>query len=402
MNSVLWSFILIGILSTAGFYAARFKILRDSQRSHQRPAALVHFYGWILGLWTLAAGMFSLFIVGYFSVNFLLRLLSPFFIALLVMVVGLLFLSPRFHARLHCEKIMMAILIAAAVLTILIMALIFFLLCGQSVHFFTLVPLTEFLCGTRWSPPTSLGHIPEPVIGHYGVVPLLTGTLLITVIAMAIAVPLGLLIAIYTAEYASAAQRKIIKPLVEILAGIPTIIYGFFALIVVAPLLHKVGQYMGLPIAGESALVAGVVMGLMIIPLISSLSDDALSAIPRTLRENSWALGATPSETIIKVTIPAAFPGIASAILLAFSRAIGETMLVVMAAGLTPHLTFNPLRPVTTITVQIVTLLTGDQEFNSPKTLSAFALGLLLFCSTLILNIIALWIMRWHREKYAL
>jgi phosphate transport system permease protein len=235
--------------------------------------------------------------------------------------------------------------------------------------------------------------------GSFGAVPLFVGTALVSLIAMAVAVPVGLLSAIYMAEYAGRRARNVLKPLLEILAGIPTVVYGFFAALTVAPLLRSWGEAIGLDVASESALAAGTVMGVMIIPFVSSLADDVITAVPRGLREASLGLGATQSETIRRVVIPAALPGIVGGVLLAVSRAIGETMIVVMAAGLAANLTFNPLEAVTTVTVQIVTLLVGDQEFDSAKTLSAFALGLVLFLMTLALNVVALQVVRRYREQ---
>jgi len=223
---------------------------------------------------------------------------------------------------------------------------------------------------------------------------------LITAIAVIVALPIGLFSAIYLSDYASQRVRSIAKPLLEILAGIPTVVYGFFAALTVAPYLRELGNTLGLDVASESALAAGLVMGIMIIPVISSLSDDVINAVPQSLRDGSYALGATQSETITKVILPAALPGIFAAFLLAVSRAIGETMIVVMAAGLAANLTANPFEAVTTVTVQIVTLLVGDQEFDSAKTLAAFALGLLLFCVTLAVNIVALHVVRKYREQY--
>jgi phosphate transport system permease protein len=236
--------------------------------------------------------------------------------------------------------------------------------------------------------------------GAFGAVPVFMGTLLISAIAMAVATPIGLMSAIYMSEYANKTFRAVAKPLMEILAGIPTVVYGFFAALVVAPVIRDTGQWIGLDVSSESALAAGLVMGIMIIPFVSSLSDDMINAVPQELRDGAYALGATKSETIKQVVLPAALPGIVGSILLAISRAIGETMIVVMAAGLTANLTLNPLKTVTTVTVQIVTLLVGDQEFDSPKTLAAFALGLLLFLVTLCLNIIALIVVRKYREQY--
>ena len=230
--------------------------------------------------------------------------------------------------------------------------------------------------------------------------PVFAGTLLITVIAMSVAVPVGLLAAIYLSDYAEPRTRAVVKPLLEVLAGIPTVVYGFFAALSVAPALRGFGERIGLEVSSESALVAGVVMGVMIIPFVSSLSDDVIKAVPVSLREASLGLGATPSETIRRVVLPAALPGIVGAVLLAVSRAVGETMIVVMAAGLAANLTANPLEAVTTVTVQIVTLLVGDQEFDSAKTLAAFALGLALFLVTLTLNAIALEVVRRNREQY--
>ena len=230
--------------------------------------------------------------------------------------------------------------------------------------------------------------------------PIFAGTALISAIAMFVAVPIGLMTAIYLAEYANSKFRSIAKPLLEILAGIPTVVYGFFAALTVAPLLRESGGILGLSVSSESALAAGAVMGIMIIPFISSLSDDVITAVPQSMREGSLGLGATHSETIIRVILPAALPGIVGSVLLAVSRAIGETMIVVMAAGLAANLTANPFEAVTTVTVQIVTLLVGDQEFDSAKTLAAFALGLVLFVVTLFLNILALRVVQKYREKY--
>ncbi len=270
----------------------------------------------------------------------------------------------------------------------------------ESIRFFKEVPITEFLFGLDWSPQMAIREDQVGSSGAFGAVPLFVGTLLISLIAMMVAVPVGLLSAIYLSEYASPRFRATAKPLLEILAGIPTVVYGFFAALVVAPFVRDLGVRIGLDVSSESALAAGLVMGIMIIPFVSSLSDDFINAVPQSLRDGAYALGATQSETIRQVIIPAALPGIVGGVLLAVSRAIGETMIVVMAAGLTANLTANPLAAVTTVTTQIVTLLVGDQEFDSPKTLAAFALGLVLFLATLALNIIALHIVRKYREQY--
>jgi phosphate transport system permease protein len=270
----------------------------------------------------------------------------------------------------------------------------------ESIRFFRSVPITEFLFGLEWSPQIALRVDQVGGSGAFGAVPLFTGTLLIAGIAMLVAAPIGLMTAIYLAEYAPRHVRTVAKPLLEILAGIPTVVYGFFAALTVAPMIRNFGESIGLTVASESALAAGLVMGVMIIPFVSSLSDDVINAVPQTMRDGAYALGATKSETTRQVIIPAALPGIVGGLLLATSRAIGETMIVVMAAGLAANLTANPLEAVTTVTVQIVTLLVGDQEFDTPKTLAAFALGLVLFVVTLILNVIALQVVKRYREQY--
>lgn len=286
-------------------------------------------------------------------------------------------------------------LIAIATTVGIVLSLIF-----ESIRFFDKVPVTEFLFGLEWHPQTAMRSDQVGSSGSFGAVPLFTGTLLISLIAMLTAGPIGLFSAVYLAEYANKNIRDVAKPLLEILAGVPTVIYGFFAALIVAPLMRDAGGFFGVAISSESALAAGLVMGVMIIPIISSLSDDVITSVPRALREASYSLGATQSETIRSVVLPAALPGIVSAFLLAASRAIGETMIVVMAAGLSANLTANPFAAVTTITVQIVGLLTGDQEFESPKTLAAFALGLVLFVVTLGLNFTALRVVKKYREKY--
>ena len=270
----------------------------------------------------------------------------------------------------------------------------------EALHFFKAVPVSDFLFGLQWSPQMAIRADQAGSSGAFGIVPVFLGTFLIAAIAMSVAIPIGLLSAIYLSEYANNRIRTIVKPVLEILAGIPTVVYGFFAALTVAPLIRNIGNTFAYSISSESALAAGLVMGIMIIPFVSSLSDDVIHAVPQVMRDGSLALGATHFETIRHVIIPAALPGIVASILLAVSRALGETMIVVMAAGLSANLTFNPLSAVTTVTVQIVTLLVGDQEFDSPKTLAAFALGLLLFIFTLILNIIALKIVRKYREQY--
>jgi len=307
---------------------------------------------------------------------------------------------PKLRARNRVESTLMVILVVFSSIAILTTLGILLSVIFESILFFQRVSVTEFFLGSKWSPQIALRADQVGASGAFGAVPLFTGTLLVSLIAMLIAVPIGLMAAIYLSEYAPTKVRAITKPVLEVLAGIPTVVYGFFAALTVAPFIRDLGSSIGLDVASESALAAGLVMGIMIIPFVSSLSDDAINAVPQAMRDASYALGATPSETIKKVIFPAALPGIVGGILLAVSRAIGETMIVVMAAGMSANLTWNPLEAVTTVTVQIVTLLTGDQEFDSPKTLAAFALGLTLFVVTLILNVIALHIVRKYREQY--
>lgn len=323
-------------------------------------------------------------------------------LALVALFGGLAFrgVSPRLRARNRVERIVKAILITCSVIAILTTIGIVLSLLFESLRFFQKVPVNEFLFGMHWSPQTSIRPGQVSSEGSFGAIPLLAGTLLITFIAMLVAGPVGLMSAIYLSDYASPKFRAVAKPLLEILAGIPTVVYGFFAALTVAPLIRGWGETFGLSVSSESALAAGVVMGIMIIPLVSSLSDDVINSVPQAMRDGSYGLGATKSETIRQVVLPAALPGIVSAMLLAISRAIGETMIVVMAAGLAANLTINPLEAVTTVTVQIVTLLVGDQEFDSAKTLAAFALGLLLFIITLTLNMIALRVVNKYREQY--
>jgi phosphate transport system permease protein len=325
-------------------------------------------------------------------------------ISLAIAILGLWYarqtIVPRLRSREIVERLTMVAMIAAAAVAIVTTVGIVLSLLFEAMRFFNSVPITEFLFGLEWSPQMAIRADQVGSSGAFGAVPVFAGTLLITLIAMCVAVPTGLLSAIYMSEYATPRVRSFAKPMLEILAGIPTVVYGFFAALTVAPFFRGLGEAVGLGVSSESALAAGVVMGVMIIPFVSSLSDDVITAVPRSLREGSYGLGATQSETILKVVLPAALPGIVGAVLLAVSRAIGETMIVVMAAGLAANLTANPFEAVTTVTVQIVTLLVGDQEFDSPKTLAAFALGLLLFCVTLALNVIALAVVRKYREKY--
>ncbi len=344
----------------------------------------------------------------------LIGLLAMALLAVAVAIAGTVYararIEPQFRARNRVEKAVTWFLVVCSTVAILTTIGIVMSLLFESFRFFNRVPFLDFLFGLRWSPQTAMRADQVASSGEFGAVPLFVGTMLISFIAMLVAVPIGLLSAIYMAEYAAPKVRSVVKPALEILAGIPTVVYGFFAALTVAPFVRDVfgpavsgfGESIGLPmdVSSESALAAGVVMGVMIIPFVSSLSDDVISAVPQSLREGSYGMGATKSETIKRVVFPAALPGIIGGILLAVSRAIGETMIVVMAAGLAANLTANPFEAVTTVTVQIVTLLVGDQEFDSAKTLAAFALGLVLFFVTLGLNIIALHVVRKYREQY--
>ncbi len=304
------------------------------------------------------------------------------------------------RARNSVERVLEGMLFLCSLVAVLTTIGIILSVVFEATRFFGIVPAQEFLFGTKWSPQMAIRADQVGSSGAFGAVPLFAGTLLISAIAMLVAVPIGLFSAIYLAEYAPSKVRSVVKPLLEVLAGVPTVVYGFFAVTTVGPLLRTAGESMGLTVAGESALAAGLGMGIMIIPFVSSLADDMITAVPQSLRDGAYALGATRSETIKQVVLRAALPGIVGGVLLAISRAIGETMIVVMAAGLAANLTANPLEAVTTVTVQIVTLLVGDQEFDSPKTLAAFALGLVLFIVTLVLNVIALYVVRKYREQY--
>ena len=309
-------------------------------------------------------------------------------------------LAPRFRARNGVERFTSGVIIACSVAAILTTIGIIASLLYESFEFFRLVPLHEFLFGLRWEPQIAIREDQVAGNGAFGAVPVFLGTIVIATIAMLVATPIGIYTAIYLTEYASDRVRNIVKPIMEILAGVPTVVYGFFAVLTVAPAIRSAGSLVGIATSPNSALAAGAVMGIMIIPFISSLADDAIRAVPRTMRDGSLAMGATRAETMTKVLLPAALPGIMGGLLLALSRAIGETMIVVMAAGLIATLNINPLDSVTTVTVQIVTLLIGDTAFDNPKTLAAFALGLVLFLVTLGLNVIALTIVRKYREQY--
>jgi phosphate transport system permease protein len=323
-------------------------------------------------------------------------------LALLGAALALRRTAPQFRARAGVERWLMILLVAASLIAILTTLGILLSLMFESLRFFRLYPIQSFAFGLEWSPQTAIRADQAGSSGAFGAIPLMWGTFFIgAIIAMIVAVPLGLMSAIYLTQYAHPTVRAWLKPILEILAGVPTVVYGYFAALTVAPAVRDLGLSLGIASASsESALAAGLVMGIMIIPFISSMADDSIAAVPQAMRDGSLAMGATRSETIRRVLLPAALPGVIGGVLLAVSRAIGETMIVVMAAGLAANLTANPFASVTTVTVQIVQLLTGDQEFDSAKTLAAFALGLALFLVTLLLNLIALHVVRRYREQY--
>jgi phosphate transport system permease protein len=388
-----WTLLIIAALTAIGFFVgqARAQSLRNTGTAslHSLPA----YHGLLMASMALTAAAISTLAVALVAGTD--SMVMPAAAALLG--TGAIAASHRLitrdsRARNRFEYFVMLVLIACSAVAVLTTVGIVFSVLFETLAFFREVSPIEFLFGTHWAPTST-----PP---SFGFIPLLAGTLLITFIAIVVAGPLGLLSAIYMAEYSSRKMRSILKPMLEILAGVPTVVLGFFAALTVAPLIRNMGESLGLSVASESALAAGLVMGMMIVPLISSLADDIINSVPQALRDGSYAMGATKSETIKRVVLPAALPGIVSAFMLAISRAIGETMIVVMAAGLAANLSFNPLAAVTTITVQIATLLVGDQEFDSAKTLSAFALGFVLFCFTLVLNYIALRIVQRYREQY--
>ena len=385
----------------------KFIAIRHGGRSRERPVivrAWPYHYGIFMALSSLGPLTLACFICHRLGCHQILLTKGMSLQPLLLIaggVMGLTYgwgrLTTTFNVRKALEKWIRAFLFLCTSFAILITLFIVLSMLFESLKFFQHVPMAEFFFSSEWAPLSASQGGGQ---AKFGALSLFTGTFLIAGIAMLIAMPLGVMSAIYLSQYASAPTRRICKPSLEVLAGIPTVVYGFFAIVMVSPLLQALGECLGLDIASESALGAGIVMGIMILPFMSSLSDDILSAVPQALKNGSLALGSTLSETIRQVILPSAFPGIVGAGLLAISRAIGETMLVVMALSLSANLTLNPLQPVTAVTVQIVNLLTGDQDAGSVAPLSAFALGLSLFMITLFLNMIALWTVNAHRRKY--
>ena len=337
-------------------------------------------------------------------------IVTLFFLSIVIFTaIALKKVASNIHAREGVEKIIKVILFTSSAAAVFTTFGIIFSLLFESIRFFTTINFFDFIFGTSWSPQKAFisdtsveltASQLEELNEAFGAIPLFAGTAFIALIAMCVAVPIGLFSGIYFAEYANRNVRRFGKPIIEILAGVPTVVYGFFAALTVGPFFRILGESIGLDVSSESALAAGLVMGVMIIPFVSSLTDDVINAVPQSLRDGSYAVGATKSETIKKVVFPAALPGIIGSILLAVSRAIGETMIVVMAAGLAANLTINPLDSTTTVTTQIVMILVGDQEFTSAKTQAAFALGLTLFTVTLALNFIALRVVKKYREQY--
>jgi len=378
-------------------------------RLHSQPG----FYGWYSCFWlvlpALAASLFFalLHIIDAYSAPPSMLLAAALVCAAGGLVLGLRAIQPGLAARNKVENVIRWLLILASGVSILTTLGIVFSILFEAIKFFQLVGIWEFITGTKWAPDTAFlsgaGRTGEAAAEpEFGAVPIFAGTFMITGIAMLVAVPIGLFSAIFMSEYASRQVRGLAKPILEILAGIPTVVYGFFAAITVSPLVVAAAEKLGLEADYTNALTPGLVMGVMIIPFISSLSDDIINSIPQSMREGSYALGTTQSETIKHVLLPAALPGIVSAFLLGVSRALGETMIVVMAAGLRPNLTWNPLEGMTTVTVRIVDALTGDLAFDSAETLSAFGLGLALFVVTLILNVISTVVIRKFKQQYEL
>jgi phosphate transport system permease protein len=397
--------VLIFAATAAAFFLSRRRILSlagnaltgaPSVALHSRP----NYHGAFAGSLVAAASAAAALAVSAFGGGALSAASGALLAAGVAGLVAFRAARPDFRARVHVETIVKAILAICSGVAVVTTLGIFLSLIFESLRFFAQVPPVDFLTGLQWSPQTAMREDQAGQSGAFGAVPVFIGTLMITGVAMLVALPIGLMIAFYLAEYAPARMRAGVKPAVELLAGVPTVVYGYFALLTVGPAIRGAAEAMGFAVPTQSAVAAGAVMGVMIIPFVSSLSDDVINAVPQSLRDGAYALGATKSETLLRVVFPAALPGIVGAFLLGVSRAIGETMIVVMAAGRAANLSANPFEAMTTVTVQIVAVLTGDQEFDSPKTLSAFALGLTLFVVTLILNVIALIVVRSYRDRY--
>lgn len=393
---VSWTLLLVLALAVAGFFVGRSRVLAaaggDSRKLHSRT----NYYGWNIALFTAVPALFLIAIWTFAQpgANRVLLMVVALLLAAVGGGVSLARTNPDFRARNVVEAFVRFLLILCSCIAILTTAGIVFSMIFETGHFFQQYPWQDFLFGTTWAPKFGGGS-------ELGIVPLLWGTMYISLIALGVSIPIGLFAAIYMSEYASPRMRSFAKPAIEVLAGIPTIVYGLFALITVGPLLRDYfAQPLGLGTSGSSVMTAGLVMGIMLIPFVSSLSDDIINAVPQSLRDGALGLGSTKSETIRKVVMPAALPGIVGAVLLAASRAIGETMIVVLGAGAAAQMSLNPFEAMTTMTVKIVSQLTGDTDFSAPETLVAFALGITLFTVTLALNVLALYIVRKYREQY--
>ena len=402
---------LIPLACMAFFLGRRKALVQEAQghKLHSQPG----FYGWFAFTWMvipplgLSVVLASLHIAGLINVPPQVLVAACLTLAALSLVASLHMIQPGLRARSRVEQVIRWMLFTASAISIMTTVGIVLSIIFEAIKFFNMVSLWEFITGTTWSPDAAFlsgaGRTGEEAAKpEFGSLPIFAGTFMITFIAMLVAIPVGLFSAIYMSEYASKTVREMAKPMLEILAGIPTVVYGFFAAITVSPLVVRAAESIGLEAAYTNALTPGLVMGIMIIPFISSLSDDIINSIPQSMREGSYALGTTKSETIKRVLLPAALPGIVSAFLLGVSRALGETMIVVMAAGLRPNLTWNPLEGMTTVTVRIVDALTGDTAFDSAETLSAFGLGLALLLVTLMLNIVSTIVIRRFKQQYEL
>jgi phosphate transport system permease protein len=383
-----------------GFYAAKFKILFLAKKQNYKITSTTNYYSYIALMWSIIIFIILITILSIASQTYKIQLPSHSFLLLYSICLSLTvaIIKPKIAARKHFEGLSTIFFSLATNLTLALSAVIVMVIFTNSWYFFTQIPIANFLFGTHWNPQNS--EVLNLRSVSFGLLPLLSGTMLITIISLLVAIPFGLTSAIYIAEFGSKKFKSIAKTNIELLAGIPTVVYGYFAAIIVGPLVRKFGENIGLEVASESALAAGIVMGIMITPYIMSLSEDVISSVPKSLKEAALALGFTKTETTIHVVLPLAAPGILAAILLATSRAIGETMIVTMAAGLSANMTSNPLESVTTITVQIVSLLMGDQEFGSISTQSAFALALTLFLATLLLNIFSSLMINKYRKNY--
>ena len=398
------------VMGGLAFFMGRAKAAR-TRSSGAAMYAQPDQYAWFAALSTAGPALLVSAVGGFLLLLLGAEIPTPYLLAGSLLVaaaggtVGIACVRPDFHARQAIERVIRWILAGAALISIFTTFGILLSIVSEALRFFRMHGFWEFITGTVWAPGNSFlaaaGRAGDAAsAARFGSVPLFAGTFMITAIAMLVAIPVGLLAAIYMSEFAPSRVRTVMKPVLEVLAGIPTVVYGFFAAITVAPLVVSLAGSVGLSASFNNALAPGLVMGIMIIPFISSLSDDVINAVPDSMRQGSLALGMTRGETIRHVVVPAAMPGIISASLLAVSRALGETMIVVMAAGMRPNLTINPLEEMTTVTVRIVAALTGDLEFESAETLSAFALGLVLFAVTLTLNLVSVIMIRRFREKY--